>query len=269
MLTTPMSVPELFDIGLNLTHDSFAADRDAVLMRALSAGVKRMLITGSDATHSRAAFELAKQHPETLRSTAGVHPHHARDVTDADRIALREIMRQPQVLAIGECGLDYFRNFSPHEDQEHVFRWQLECAMDIGKPVFLHERDAHDAFIEILKDYRPQLSGAVAHCFTGNVAQAMQYAALDLYVGITGWICDERRGQSLREAVKHIPLDRLLIETDAPYLIPRTIKPMPASHRNEPMYLTEVLKQVAICRGESEQQLAVATTANAQRLFGW
>ncbi len=264
-----MSVPELIDIGLNLTHDSFNDDRDAVLARAANVGVKRMLVTGSDAIHSQLALTLARKYPDVLRSTAGVHPHHAKDITDTDRTVLLELMKQPEVLVVGECGLDYFRNFSPAADQEAVFRWQLECAVNIGKPVFLHERDAHDAFISILSDYRPRLAGAVAHCFTGTTAQAEKYIEMDLYVGITGWICDERRGQSLREAVKHIPLDRLLIETDAPYLIPRTLKSKPASHRNEPMYLTEVLRQLALCRDASEELLANVTTENAKRLFRW
>jgi TatD DNase family protein len=258
-----------FDIGLNLTHDSFDVDREQVLKRALDAGVKYMLITGSDVIHSLKAQELVKHWPDVLRSTAGVHPHHASALNEADKVVLRELMQQPEVLAVGECGLDFYRNFSSHSDQENAFRWQLECAAEFGKPVFLHERDAHDQFIAILREYRSQLTGGVAHCFTGDAAQARAYIDLDLYVGVTGWICDERRGQALREAVKHIPLDRLLIETDAPYLIPRTLKPKPSSHRNEPMYLTEVLKQVALCRGESAELLAKATTDNARRLFGW
>ena len=264
-----MSTQQLIDIGLNLTHDSFDADRDVILERAFAAGVKHMLVTGSDAAHSRKALALVKKYPDVLRSTAGVHPHHAGTMSEADQPLLRELMQQPEVVAVGECGLDYFRNFSSHEDQERAFRWQLECAVELQKPVFLHERDAHQHFVSILRDYRPHLNGAVAHCFTGDTGQIRKYVEMDLYVGITGWICDERRGQSLREAVKHIPLDRLLIETDAPYLIPRTIKRRPASHRNEPMYLTEVLKQVALCRGETEEIIATATTKNAQRLFGW
>ena len=264
-----MSAPSLIDIGLNLTHDSFDIDRDMVLARASNAGVKRMLITGSDAAQSHKALALARKYPDILRSTAGVHPHHAKDVTAEDQAALLALMNQPEVLAIGECGLDYFRNFSPPTDQERIFRWQLECAISIGKPVFLHDATHMDTFINTLREYRAQLAGAVAHCFTGTTAQAEKYIEMDLYIGITGWICDERRGQSLREAVKRIPINRLLIETDAPYLIPRTIKPKPTAHRNEPMYLIEVLKQVALCRGESEEMLATATTENARRLFGW
>lgn len=264
-----MSAFELFDIGLNLTHDSFDRDRDEVLAHARAAGVARMLITGSDVAHSRKALELVRQHPQVLRATAGVHPHHAKDLHAADEAALRELLSQPEVVAVGECGLDYFRNFSTPTDQERAFRLQLELAVTTGKPVFLHERDAHSAFVGIVGEYLPRIQGGVAHCFTGTAEQVSKYIELGLYVGVTGWICDERRGQALREAVRHIPLDRLLIETDAPYLIPRDLKPKPSSHRNEPQYLPAVLQRLAACRDESAEILAAATTANARRLFGW
>lgn len=259
----------MIDIGLNLTHDSFAHDLDAVLARAAAAGVTGMLITGSDVPHSEAALQLARAHPGQLRATAGIHPHHARDFTAEHLPALHALLADPLTLAVGECGLDYFRNFSTHEQQERAFRQQLELAVSIGKPVFLHERDAHDSFCSILSDYLPQLHGGVAHCFTGTAAQARRYVALGLYVGITGWICDERRGASLREAVSVIPPERLLIETDAPYLIPRTLRPKPRSHRNEPMYLPTVLHELSRCRGESAEELAGVTTENARRLFNW
>lgn len=259
----------LVDIGLNLTHDSFDADRDAVLMRAAQAGVTRMLITGSDVAHSRQALELTQHYGAQLRATAGVHPHHAKDMLPEHVAELRALLTHPTVLAAGECGLDYFRNFSTHEQQQQAFRWQLELAAEVGKPVFLHERDAHEPFVELVAEYRQRLTGGVAHCFTGSAEQARRYLDLDLYIGVTGWICDERRGQSLRDAVRIIPRDRLLIETDAPYLIPRTLKPRPKSHRNEPMHLTAVLEEVARCRGESAEELAAATTANALRLFNW
>jgi TatD DNase family protein len=262
-------MPGLIDIGLNLTHDSFDHDRDTVLARAQAAGVVAMLVTGSDIAHSAAALRLAQQHPAHLRATAGVHPHHAKDFSQEQASVLQVLLANPLVLAVGECGLDYFRNFSTHEQQETAFRRQLQLAVTAGKPVFLHERDAHDMFVGILGDYLPTLHGGVAHCFTGSAAQARRYVDLGLYVGITGWICDERRGEELREAVRHIPQDRLLIETDAPYLIPRDIKPKPKSHRNEPMHLPAVLKRLALCRGESVEELAIATTANARRLFGW
>ncbi len=259
----------MIDIGLNLTHDSFDHDRDAVLARAASVGVTGMLVTGSDVPHSKAALQLCRAHPDRLRCTAGVHPHHAKDFQAENVAELRALLADPLVIAVGECGLDYFRNFSTHEQQEQAFCLQLALAVDTGKPVFLHERDAHERFVDILGNYLPRLRGGVAHCFTGTTAQARRYVEMGLYVGITGWICDERRGASLREAVQEIPLDRLLIETDAPYLIPRDLKPKPKAHRNEPMYLPAVLNTLAACRGESVSSIAAATTANAQRLFGW
>jgi TatD DNase family protein len=263
------TMPGLIDIGLNLTHDSFDHDRDAVLARAQASGVAAMLITGSDIPHSAAAIKLAHQHAAQLRATAGIHPHHAKDFSSDQLPQLQALLADPLVLAVGECGLDYFRNFSTPQQQEAVFRQQLELAVTVIKPVFLHERDAHDIFVGIIGEYRSRLCGGVAHCFTGTAAQAQRYVELDLYVGITGWICDERRGEALREAVRLIPQDRLLIETDAPYLIPRDLKPKPKSHRNEPMYLPAVLNRLAMCRGESVEELAEATTANARRLFSW
>jgi TatD DNase family protein len=182
---------------------------------------------------------------------------------------LRELARLPEVVAVGECGLDYFRNFSPREAQLDAFRRQLELAVQVRKPVFLHERDAHADFLALMRKFRPQLAGGVAHCFTAGLAEARAYLELDLYIGITGWICDERRGQHLREVVRHIPADRLLIETDAPYLLPRDLKPMPRSRRNEPMYLPHVLDAIAHARGESSAQLGAATTRNAAALFAW
>jgi TatD DNase family protein len=258
----------LVDIGLNLTHDSFAHDRDALLVRAAESGVAHMLITGASLSASQAAIELARTQSTRLRATAGVHPHHATELSDVNISFLRQLATQPEVLAVGECGLDYFRNFSPPADQQRAFALQLELASDVGKPLFLHQRDAHEDFLALLKPYLPRMSG-VAHCFTGNWSQAKSYLDLGLYIGVTGWLCDERRGQDLRNAVRHIPLDRLLLETDAPYLLPRDLQPAPKSRRNEPAFLPHVLKTLAAIRGDDLAALAAATTANAKRLFGW
>jgi TatD DNase family protein len=265
-LTSPTP---LVDIGINLAHDSFDADRDALIERAARAGVGHLLITGSSIASTRIAVDLVRRQPEKYRCTAGIHPHHASDLDDSTAAQLGELARLPEVVAVGECGLDYFRNFSPQEAQRQAFRRQLQLAADVRKPVFLHERDAHADFLEILQEFRPQLVGGVAHCFTAGLAQARAYLELDLYIGITGWICDERRGQHLREVVRHIPADRLLIETDAPYLLPRDLKPQPKSRRNEPMYLPHILETIAHARGESPAQLGAATLRNTAALFGW
>jgi len=257
----------LVDIGANLAHDSFDDDRAEMMQRAADAGVGAMIVTGSSDSSNARAAELAETCPGILYSTAGVHPHHASDYTDESDALIRSLVERDVVVAVGECGLDYFRNFSPREAQLDAFRRQLDIAKDTRLPVFLHQRDAHDDFVEILEPALPDLSRAVAHCFTGEGESLREYLAMGLYIGITGWICDERRGKHLHDIVNVIPDDRLLIETDAPYLLPRTIQPRPKTRRNEPMYLPEVVKVVAEARGQSEDHVARITTENARRFF--
>ena len=258
----------LIDIGSNLTHSSFAPDLEAVMARALEAGVRRQVVTGADVANSRQAAALAGTHPALLSSTAGVHPHHAQSFDAAQRTELSDLLRQPQVVAVGECGLDYCRNFSPPDAQRAAFAAQLEIASTVHKPVFLHQRAAHSDFVAILEEFRGCLTGGVAHCFTGGRSELEDYLALDLSIGVTGWVSDERRGQRLREAVPHIPADRLMLETDAPYLLPRDLKPVPKSRRNEPCYLPHIARAIAHLRGETLDAVAESTTRNAIRFFG-
>ena len=257
----------LIDIGANLAHDSFDADRTEMMARAADAGVAAMIVTGSSDDSNRRAAELAEANPGVLWSTAGVHPHHAAEYGDDSDALIRELAKRECVVAIGECGLDYFRNFSPREAQLEAFRRQLQIATDTGLPVFLHQRDAHDDFIEVLEPALGSLSRAVAHCFTGEHESLREYVALGLYIGITGWICDERRGRHLYDIAHIVPDDRLLIETDAPYLLPRTLVPRPRTRRNEPCYLPEVLRVVAEARGQSVEHVARITRDNAIRFF--
>jgi TatD DNase family protein len=260
--------PELIDIGINLGHDSFAADRPAVIERACAAGVVQMIITGASAEGSRQALALAREDRGHRFATAGVHPHHATEL-DAERLAqLEGLAQEPEVVAVGECGLDYFRDFSPREVQRRAFHQQLELAARVGKPVFLHERDAHDDFLGILREHRAALVGGVAHCFTGTREQLHRYLELDLAVGITGWVCDERRGAHLLPLLREIPDGALQLETDAPYLLPRDLTPRPASRRNEPQYLRHIATVVAQARGQSLEQLAASATAASRKLFG-
>jgi TatD DNase family protein len=261
-------VSALIDIGANIAHDSFDEDRGDMMQRAADAGVKKIVITGSsDASNVRAA-ELAEENPGILYSTAGVHSHHASDYTDESDALIRSLIQKDVVVAVGECGLDYFRNFSPREAQLEAFERQLGIAKESGMPVFLHQRDAHDDFVEVLEPALPDLPRAVAHCFTGEGESLREYVAMGLYIGITGWICDERRGKHLHDIVSLVPDERLLIETDSPYLLPRTVRPKPKSRRNEPMYLPEVLRVVAEARGQTEEHIGAITTANAKRFFG-
>ncbi len=264
----PVEAPPLIDIGINLAHDSFEADRDSVVARATAAGVIQMILTGSNRASTRKAAELARVQPGLLFATAGVHPHHATELTPELQAELEEFAQQPEVVAVGECGLDYFRDYSPRPVQREAFARQLDLAARVGKPVFLHQRDAHDDFIAILREHRLALArGGVAHCFTGNGVELAAYLELGLFIGITGWICDERRGTHLVRLAREIPADRLLLETDAPYLLPRDLRPKPASRRNEPAYLAHIAATVARARGEPLEMVARSSTAAARNLF--
>jgi TatD DNase family protein len=257
----------LVDIGVNLAHDSFDADRAEVMARARDAGVARMIVTGSSLHSSAAALALAATEPG-LYATVGVHPHHATEVDPGHLPELAAMAAQPGAVAVGECGLDFFRDFSPRDAQETAFRLQLGLAIEARLPVFLHQRDAHERFVAILDECGAALPAGVAHCFTGGPEELRDYLDRGLYVGITGWICDERRGDALRQAARYLPLDRVMIETDAPYLLPRDLEPKPRTRRNEPAHLPHVLRALAGLMGVAPERLAEATTRNAEALFG-
>jgi TatD DNase family protein len=258
---------KLTDIGINLTDSAFDSDRDQVIAEAFDTGVRRLLITGTTAAESEQAIKLCKKHSNHLFSTAGVHPHYSKEFSPDVRQTLEELIKNPEVLAVGETGLDFNRNFSTPEQQVYAFEQQLELACNADLPLFLHERDAHTKQIEMLRHHQDQTAGAVAHCFTGNRQELYNYLDLDLYIGITGWICDERRGSELLGLIKDIPAERLLLETDAPYLIPRDIKPKPKGRRNLPCYLPHILETAARARNTDPAELALQTEENAERLF--
>lgn len=258
-------LPLLVDIGVNLAHAQFRADRDAVVTRAVDAGVAQLIVTGTSERSSEAARDLARARRGVLYATAGVHPHDAKSCGQNTIATLRALCASKEVVAVGECGLDFNRDFSPRPVQERWFAEQLALAAELSLPVFLHERDAHARFLAIVREHRMKLPGGVVHCFTGTRAEATAYLDLGLDIGITGWICDERRGLPLREVVQHIPLPRLMIETDAPFLAPRDMRPRP--QRNEPAFLPHILRTVAAALGEPAPAVAAATTGNAHRLF--
>lgn len=258
---------QLVDIGANLTHESFQHDYKEVLNTAFTAGVAHIILTGTDLASSEAALLLSGEDPDRLSCTVGFHPHIAEGVGSADFDQAVELAQRDLVVAVGETGLDFNRNFSPAAAQLKIFEQHLELACELAKPMFLHQRDAHDQFLPLLKKYRQNLVGGVVHCFTDTETALKDYLEQDMYIGITGWVCDERRGQDLQKIVHHIPDDRLLIETDAPYLLPRNLRPKPKSRRNEPKYLSQVLHTLARCRQQDPEELARLTTANARRLF--
>jgi TatD DNase family protein len=258
---------QLTDIGANLAHQSFAEDLDAVLERALDAGVTRLVVTGSDLESSRASLELAERYPDRCFATAGLHPHHASDWDAPLERLMRDAAAEKRLAAVGEMGLDFFRDISPRDVQERVFEAQLAIACEHRLPAFLHQRDAHERFLPILRAHREQLPAMVVHCFTDDADALDAYLEADCHIGITGWICDERRGRDLYANVARIPNERLMIETDCPYLMPRTIRPRPKTRRNEPANLPYVLETVAEARGQSVEQVAEITHANAERFF--
>jgi len=258
---------DLIDIGANLTHESFQHDFEAVLERSAEKGVRQILVTASNLDDSRQSLELAHQYNGRLFATAGVHPHLARQWNPQVHSAIAQLAADSQVVAVGETGLDFNRDYSPRPVQEQAFEAQLGMAVELGLPVFMHARDAGERFISILKHYRDQLQGAVVHCFTGSGNELYECLDLDLHVGITGWICDERRGLHLRELVKEIPLNRLMIETDAPYLLPRDLRPKPKTRRNEPMHLAHIAGVIAECRGVATKNLVLTVTQTTRKFF--
>ena len=256
----------LFDIGVNLTSSCFNNRHSEVLERARQAGVNNLILIGSDIADSQAAIAIANQYSDCF-ATAGIHPHQAKTFTDKSLDQIRKLAAFPQVKAIGEAGLDFNRNYSPQSQQLLCFEAQLQLAAELQFPIYLHQRDAHTPFHDLLRHYRPQLCDAVIHCFTGDEGELDDYLSLDLHIGITGWICDERRGLHLQELIKKIPADRLMLETDAPYLLPRSLRPKPKKGKNEPCYLPHILATVSQCLEREEKEIATATTANAKRFF--
>ncbi len=255
----------MIDIGANLTHESFNKDRAEVIQAAVKNGVETMIVTGSNMSCSRQAFELTQEYPEQLFSTVGIHPHHAIDYTAETEDLIVELVQQDKVVAIGETGLDYFRDISPREAQIFSFEQHIKLAIETKMPLFLHQRDAHKDFYPIIKQYRDQLSNIVVHCFTDTKQALFDYLDLDCHIGITGWICDERRGLRLRELVGNIPSNRLMIETDSPYLIPRDLKLK--TRRNEPKHLFHIAQVIAQLRKDDTESLIQKTTNTTLEFF--
>ncbi|CAM3713592.1 TatD family hydrolase [Parendozoicomonas haliclonae] len=258
---------ELVDIGVNLGDSAFDKDRDDVVERALEAGVSTMILTGTTLEESIACLKLTEQYKDYCYTTAGIHPHYAKDATDQHFNELKSLYAEDKVVAVGEAGLDFNRDFSPRPIQEQVFEKQIELAIETGLPLFCHERDASKRFADIVKAYRDDIADLVVHCFTADKESLYRYLDLDLHIGITGWVCDERRGFHLHPLLRDIPANRLMVETDCPYLLPRTLKPKPKSRRNEPAYLGEVISMIASQLDKSVEQVAEETTRTAKAFF--
>lgn len=259
----------MIDVGLNLASAQFADDRAQVLQDAARAGVRGAIITGTDLPSSRAGPDYCRSHGDTLplACTAGVHPHHAKDLDAEYWRQMERTADDERVVAIGETGLDFNRNYSPPQAQMDAFERHLELAARTGKPMFLHQRDAHAEFLELLRGWRGRLGRLVVHCFTEGPEVLADYLDLDCHIGITGWICDERRGAALRAAAPLVPDNRLMLETDAPYLQPRDLAPPPKTRRNVPANLPHILQATARHRRQTAAHLARTTTATTLQFF--
>lgn len=214
----------IVDIGANLTNKKFTRDLDSVVARARDAGVQKIMVTGTTVQGSKDALRLTRLYPEALYSTAGVHPHEAKNWDPETEGELREILANPEVVAVGECGLDFNRNFSPQDVQLEVFEKQVSMACELRKPLFIHERDAHKEVLEVLGRHKDRLPPVVIHCFTGDTTMAAAYLKHGCYIGLTGYVWKDKSEDGVRRILEDgvVPLDRLLVETDSPFMYPNT-----------------------------------------------
>lgn len=256
------------DIAVNLVGSKLQHQLESVIQDAQALGVEKQIVIGSNLKESVDVSKYCQQHEQQLYGTAGVHPHYASQWDDQSSETLTSLLNKPNIVAVGECGLDFNRNFSTPSEQLFAFEAQLQIAVETQLPIYMHCRDAHSEFISLVKNYRSSLSKAVLHCFTGTKEQLEDCLELDLHIGITGWVCDERRGQSLADSVKYIPDNRLMLETDSPYLLPRNLMPKPKSSTNYPKYLPHIAKTVAQLRDQSPEVLAKQCFDNTMDFFG-
>lgn len=275
----------MIDICVNLQNGQFSENLSTVLERAHEAGVSGILGCATDLTLAQRNITLCEESlarpnwPELL-STAGVHPHDAETWQDSDDLHLATLCQSPWVRAVGECGLDFNRNYSAPTAQRKAFQAQIAIACQVQKPLFVHDRDSDGEVLGLLKD-QDNLPPVVIHCFTGSAAELDGYLEAGFFIGITGWLCDAKRGQTLRELVARIPNDRILVETDAPFLRPHNAPPNDQlfanteaalgkyRRRNEPALLNYVLSALAEQRKQSPTELAEFCAANANTLFGF
>ncbi len=253
---------QYYDIGLNLFTRSFPHP-EKIIDDAHAAGIQ-CILTGSEAEENERVQEFVQTHD--VYGTAGIHPHSADEAKEEDVDRIREILiSNPRILAVGETGLDYDRMYSTKENQLHYFKKLIALAEELGKPLFLHERDAAEDFISCFAGHEDICKRSVVHCFTGNKETLRALLDMGFYIGITGWICDERRADELRDAVSILPLDRVMLETDAPYLTPRGFH-LPRT--NVPQNIIYVAEGLAQYMGVSVETLVAHAKENTERFWG-
>ena len=261
---------KLVDICVNLTDNVFSGKEDSIIYEAKKNSVSKMVLVGNDLNSSKEVIDLAEKF--NFIATAGYHPHNAKYWNSKSYNELLSLLKKDNTKAVGECGLDFNRNFSTPEVQHKVFMEHISLAKEIDLPLFVHERDAFHQMHKILKDNIEDCKNIVVHCFTGTKNALIDYLDLGVYIGLTGWICDDRRGKHLRDFINIIPDDKLFIETDSPYLSPYISRKesgvTPAmKHLNKPEYLVEVAKEVAKYRNQSYDYICEITYQNYLNFF--
>ena len=256
---------KLFDIACNFTSERFDSDLDDVISSAINNNVDKFLVVSAELDDTKKIQEIKHKYPENCLITLGVHPHHAKTFNDKSSMIMDTYIKDINPNSIGETGLDFFRNISSYDEQIYAFNEQIKLAIKFNKPLFLHQRESHEDFIKVLKNYTVDLPPCVVHCFTGTQDELDAYLELDFFIGLTGWICDERRNKDLRSSIKNIPLDKLMIETDCPYLIPRNLKTK--SNRNEPKHLPHIANEISLLMDIPSDEIISRTYNNSIRFF--
>lgn len=251
----------VIDSHAHLNDRRFAGDLEQVVQNALGNGLDAIICVGYDLESSRDALTLAKKYP-AIYAVVGIHPHDAVTITDEALSELHQLAKDPKVLAIGEMGLDFYRNLSPKEDQMRGFRAQIRLAAEIGKPIVIHDRDAHQEVTAIIKEEKAGKNGGIMHCFSGHLPLAVELMRENFYISFAGPLTYKNAQKSVEVAAK-IPLDRILVETDCPYLTPEPNR----GKRNEPFYVTQVVKKLAEVRGITYDEAAYVTAANTRKVF--
>ena len=257
----------LADSCFNINHESFKIDLGDILDAANNVGVEYFFCPASKEKEIEDLINLSESYQKNIFCSIGIHPHNASDLKPNTIENLKKYLGNQHVKAIGEIGLDYYRNFQSPEIQKKCFNAFLELASTNQYPVFLHHREAFSDFYPMIKNCIGEVPDSIVHCFTGTKSELKKFLDLGLYIGITGWICDPKRGADLREIIKYIPLDRLLIETDAPYLVPKNMVNKPRNNRNEPLFLEHIANDISELLNIDKALLAEETTNNFKKLF--
>jgi TatD DNase family protein len=257
----------LFDIACNFSSDRFEKDLNKVIKRAKDNNVTKFLLVSASLKDAEKVNKIYQDNKDSCFLTIGAHPHHANEFNSSSPSEMKRLIDEYKPHSVGETGLDFFRNISSYEEQLFAFEEQIRIAIETNLPLFLHQRDAHDDFMKIISKYKNDISKAVVHCFTGTQEELDDYLELGFHIGLTGWICDERRNIDLRKSLKNIPLDKLMIETDCPYLIPRNLSDKPKNNRNEPAYLPHIANEIALLINLDKDKLIDITYKNSISFF--